>query len=255
MEAARQGGGQVVVRGVQEHIRGAAFLDPGCDLVQPGQQEGFVSGQLRMADEAYLRGLAERRRARWYPRLFRLGVKHRRRARNAAEQGARIQANAFYPSIKQEPVEHSLLKAPGKECRVPDFHRQGSIEFVDKAHQLRQLQRRERRRQLQPEWRDPLPQRLEQCGKIFGRIQLLAQVTAMADVAGELGREAKVLGHALGPALNRRRCWAGVEGGIALDGIEYLGIQGEKIGGFGVVRIKVLAPGVFTPGRTTQKIR
>ncbi|MNN89902.1 hypothetical protein D3C81_2077800 [compost metagenome] len=69
----------------------------------------------------------------------------------------------------------------------------------------------------------------------------------MADITRKLGGEAKVLGHALRPAFDRRGGGPGIESSVALDGIEYLGIQRKKIGGFGVIRIKVFAPGVFTP--------
>ncbi|MNP56179.1 hypothetical protein D3C76_1508860 [compost metagenome] len=89
----------------------------------------------------------------------------------------------------------------------------------------------------------------------FGSGQLFAQVTAVADVAGEFGGEAKVFGHALRPTLHGAGCRARVEGRIAFHGVENLAIEIEKIDGFGVCRIQIIAPGVFTPGRAAEVVR
>ncbi|MNG00076.1 hypothetical protein D3C84_829990 [compost metagenome] len=138
---------------------------------------------------------------------------------------------------------------------MPHFNGQWSLQGIDKPGQLRQTLGREAFRQLQPKWRHPFTQRAEQLQEGFGGGQLLAQIATVADLAGKLGGEAKVFGHGVGPALHGAGSRARVEGRVAFYGIEYLGIEIKKIGGFGVRRIQVVAPGVFAPGWATEVIR
>ena len=57
-------------------------------------------------------------------------------------------------------------------------------------------------RQLQPEWRYPPPQRLQQAPEGLRRIQRCMQILGLADLPGKLGAEAKIVRHLAGPALN-----------------------------------------------------
>src|SRR3990167_3878523 len=77
----------------------------------------------------------------------------------------------------------------------------------------------------------------------------------MADIAGEFGGEAKIIRHDFGPALHSGGRGASVKSGIALNGVEDLGIEPEVIAGTCLNGIQVLAPGVFTPGRAADEIR
>ena len=128
-------------------------------------------------------------------------------------------------------------------------------DFVQKPDQLRKPRRPETGRQLQPVRGYPLPQRPQQLDEALGSTQLLAQVAAMTDVARKLGGKTKVLRHDLRPALNRGTSRAGIERGVAFYGIEHLAVKPKEVGGFRVGGVQVLAPGAFTPGRATQKIR
>ncbi|MOA04900.1 hypothetical protein D3C78_1244730 [compost metagenome] len=208
-----------------------------------------------MTNEAHLRTLGERRGPGWYAGLFRLRVEHRRISRGATEQGPGIEADAFDTTIEQQTIEAPFGVALGKELIVTDFHGQGALQGVDEPRQLRQPIRGEGFGQLQPVRRDTLTQGAEQLQEGFGGRQALAQVTVVADVTGKLGGEAKVLGHDFGPALDRGRRRAGVEGRVAFHGIEHLGIEIQKVGAFRVLGIEIITPGVFAPGRTAQVVR
>ncbi|MCY1429254.1 hypothetical protein D9M71_451640 [compost metagenome] len=198
--------------------------------------------------------LTEGGRARRYPRLFRLGMEHARIIRSTAEQRARIQADALDATPLQQAIEQALFLTLGEECTVAHFDGDRHIDFVQKGDQLCYPRRAECGRQLQPIGRHPCTQRLEQVNEGLRRGQLLAQVTAVADIAGELGGESKVRGHHLRPALDSRRRRSGIKGGVAFYRIEDLAVEAEKLAGFRIRRVQVFAPGVFTPGRTTEKI-
>src|SRR5690606_31890097 len=96
--------------------------------------------------------------------------------------------------------------------------------------------------QLQPERADPLAQRLEQAQEVLRGAQPVTQIALVTDIARQLGAEAEVLGHALAPAAHGLGGRPGVEGGVALDGIEHAAVVGEKLGRARRLRIQRTAP-------------
>ncbi|MNL10827.1 hypothetical protein D3C87_1316400 [compost metagenome] len=178
-----------------------------------------------MADETHLRELSECGRTRRNSGFLRLGVEYRGIGRGAAEQRARVETDALNATVQQQAIEHSLAVTLGEEIVMPHFHRQWPLQCIDECGEFRQALWREAFRQLQPQRRDPSTQRAEQPSEGFGGRQLFAQVAAVADVAGEFGGEAKMLGHGFRPALHGAGSRARVEGRIAFYGVEYLGIE------------------------------
>lgn len=118
METLGQRRSQAIVRGVQEDIGIAAFLDPGGDFFYPRAEEGVVGLQFRMADEANLRVLAEGCRTRWHPGLLRLRMQHGRVARGATEQRARVEADTLHTAFVQQAVEQAFFLTLGKKARL-----------------------------------------------------------------------------------------------------------------------------------------
>ncbi|MNF86104.1 hypothetical protein D3C84_685280 [compost metagenome] len=143
MKTLRQFGCEQVVGGVQKDVRRAALFDPQGDFLHPRQQEGIVGLKLGMTDEAHLRELRERCRARWDSGFLGLSMQHRRLGRGATEQRARIKADAFDTAIQQQAIEHALAITLGKELLMPHFHGQRPLQGIDKSGQFRQALRRE----------------------------------------------------------------------------------------------------------------
>lgn len=255
MEMPGQRRSQAIVRSVQEDIGVAAFLDPIGDFFYPRAEEGVIGLQLRMADEAHLWVLAEGRRAWWYLGLLRLRMQHGRVARGAAEQRPRVQADALHAAFVQQAVEQAFFFTLGEEGLVTHFHGHRQADLVEEVAKLAQARRAELGRQLQPVRRNALAQRGHQPREVEGRLQLITQVTLVADVPGKLGGETEVPGHHLRPAGNGAGSGACIEGGIALDGVEHLAVEAKHFVTGGVGGIEVVAPGVFAPGRATEKIR
>ncbi|MNN19622.1 hypothetical protein D3C81_1328710 [compost metagenome] len=80
-----------------------------------------------MANEAHLRELGERRRARRHAWLFRLRVDYRRFSRQATEQRTRVEADALNATIQQQAIEQTFTLALGEELFMAHFHRQRAI--------------------------------------------------------------------------------------------------------------------------------
>lgn len=116
METLGQRRSQAIVRGVQEDIGIAAFLDPGGDFFYPRAEEGVVGLQFRMANEANLRMLAEGCRPRWHLGLLRLRMQHGRVARGATEQRARVEADTLHTAFVQQAVEQAFFLTLGKKA-------------------------------------------------------------------------------------------------------------------------------------------
>lgn len=114
METLGQRRSQAIVRGVQEDIGIAAFLDPGGDFFYPRAEEGVVGLQFRMANEANLRMLAEGC-GRGAPWLLRLRMQHGRVARGATEQRARVEADTLHTAFVQQAVEQAFFLTLGKK--------------------------------------------------------------------------------------------------------------------------------------------
>lgn len=187
--------------------------------------------------------------------FFRLCMEHGGIGGGATEQGPGIEADALDTTIEQQTIEPPLGVPLGEELIVTDLHCQWALQGVDEARQFRQPIRRKRLGQLQPERRNPFAQRAEQLHEGVDSRLVFAQIAVVANVAGEFGGEAKVLGHGLGPALHDGRGRARVESRIAFHGVEYLGIETQEFGASGVLGIEIIAPGVFAPGGAAEVVR
>ena len=93
---------------------------------------------------------------------------------------------------------------------------------------------------------------LQELGK--GRT-LLKQIGTVTDLAGQLGAEMKVRRHLLGPARQGGRRRTGVEGGVALDGIEHLAVGRQARRCRHVRGIQRATPGGLAPRGAAEKIR
>ncbi len=256
MEALRLFGGTVVVRRVEENVGRQALLDPLGHLADPGRKVNEIGVQVRPTDETHLRAVAEGRRAHRHLGLLRLCVQHGRIVRPAGKQRPRVQADTFYTAIQQQSVERPLLLALGKERRVSHLDGKATLgEGVEPGRQLAQPIRSETGRHLQPQRRDALTQRLQQIKEVPRVLQLAAQVTLVADIAGQLGAEAERLRHGLRPAREGIGVGAGIESGVAFHGVEHLGVEAQGIGGTQVGGIEGAAPGRLVPGWTSEEIR
>ena len=69
------------------------------------------------------------------------------------------------------------------------------------------------------------------------------QIALVADFFRKLEAEAELGRHRIGPAAHRVRGGGGVEGGVALHGIEHPGIVGEVLGGSGAHPQQLAGPG------------
>ncbi len=83
----------------------------------------------------------------------------------------------------------------------------------------------------------------QQADKVADLFVRAHQIALVADLLGKLEAEAKVVGDRIGPALHRLRGRRGVEGGVALHGVEHPGVVGEVLGGFGIHAQKLTGPG------------
>src|SRR5690606_15499559 len=126
--------------------------------------------------------------------------------------------------------------------------------LLEKGGQLAHARRTEAGRQLQPVRRHPRPKRRHQSAKGLGGLELLDQVVAVADVTRQLGAEAKVPGHLLGPAAHGLRRGPGIESGIALNGGEDLGVVAEEVALPGSLGVQAAAPGGLAPGWAAEEI-
>jgi hypothetical protein len=129
---------------------------------------------------------------------------------SATEQRARIEADALDATIQQQAIEQTFALALGEELFVRTSTANGRSRASMNAASSGKVAGEAF--QLQPQRRNSFAERAEQIYEGFGGGQLIAQVTAVADVTGKLGGEAKVFGHGLGPALHgagglrRRSC-------------------------------------------------
>src|SRR3990167_451824 len=181
-------------------------------------------------------------------------MQYGRLLRHTTEQGPRIQADPLDAPLQQQAVERPLLTL-GEESRMTHLDGQcAAAPVLDKGAQFSETRRAEAGGQLQPEWRHPRTQGCQQAAEVVTGGQLLAQIPGMADIARQLGAEAQVRGHQRSPAANRSGRWSRIEGGVALDRIEDLGVARQKLRRTRAIRIQRTTPGRLAPGRATEKV-
>src|SRR3990167_8416954 len=153
-------------------------------------------------------------------------MQYGRHAGYTAEQRPRIQTDALDTTAMQQAIKAALLLAFGKERRMTHLDGQLlGLPRLEKSIQFRQALRTEACWQLEPERRHPLAQWRQQPAEILGGAQLLAQVPVMADITRQLGAKTQMRRHTLGPTRHGIDGGLCIEGGVALNGVEHLGIQ------------------------------
>ena len=212
---------------------------------QPWWQKWVIVLDLRQTNQAHHRGTPRGQQMDRQPGFLALGIDHGGRGGGHREERAAVEHDAIDAPRHQHPVEGPFRLPLGEEIGVAHLEGIGEIlgQPREEGIQTGQPLWPEAGGQLQLEQPQLVMQGGQQADEGRHLFVRAHQIALVADLLGKLEAEAKVVGDRIGPALHRLRGRRGVEGGVALHGVEHPGIVGEVLGGPGIHPQQLAGPG------------